>query len=50
MIGDSLSSDIRGGINAKIDTCWLKVEGKEKPSDMSITYIINDILELKNIL
>ena len=50
MIGDSLSSDIRGGINAKIDTCWLNVEGKEKPSDMSITYIINDILELKDIL
>lgn len=50
MIGDSLSSDIRGGINAEIDTCWLNVDNKEVPQDMNITYIINNILELKNII
>lgn len=50
MIGDSLTSDMRGGINAGIDTCWLNVEERDKPNDMNITYIINNILELKNIL
>lgn len=50
MVGDSLSSDIKGGINAEIDTCWLNVENKEKPKDMHMNYIINDILELKEIL
>ena len=50
MIGDSLTSDIQGGINAEIDTCWLNVNNKEKPKDMDITYVINNILELKNIL
>ncbi|EKY27401.1 YjjG family noncanonical pyrimidine nucleotidase [Clostridium celatum] len=50
MIGDSLTSDIQGGINAEIDTCWFNVNNKEKPKDMDITYVINNILELKNIL
>lgn len=50
MIGDSLSSDIKGGINAQIDTCWLNVGNKKAPEDMKITYIIKSILELKDIL
>lgn len=50
MIGDSLSSDVKGGINAQIDTCWLNVENKKEPEDMKITYIIKSILELKDIL
>lgn len=31
IIGDSLSSDIQGGINAGIDTCWLSPNGSEAP-------------------
>lgn len=50
MVGDSLSSDIRGGINAKIDTCWLNIDSLDKPKDIDITYIINNLLEIKNIL
>ena len=31
MLGDSLTSDIRGGINAGIRTCWYNPQGKENP-------------------
>ena len=29
VIGDSLTSDIQGGVNAGIDTCWFNPQGKE---------------------
>lgn len=50
MVGDSLSSDIKGGINAEIDICWINADNKVKPNDMNITYEITDILMLKDIL
>ena len=31
IIGDSLTSDIQGGFNAGIDTCWFNPKGKKKP-------------------
>ena len=31
MVGDSLSSDIQGGINAGIDTCWYNPHGNPLP-------------------
>lgn len=49
IIGDSLSSDIAGGINYGIDTCWFNPTGKEIPSGMAISYVIralNELLEL----
>lgn len=39
IVGDSLSSDIKGGINYGIDTCWYNPEGKSKPDGMDITHI-----------
>lgn len=50
IIGDSLTSDIQGGINAGIDTCWFNPKGKPAPEDMKIDYIINDLSELEKIL
>ena len=50
VIGDSLSSDIRGGREYGIDTCWLNRRGREVPSDGSITYIINSISDLPALL
>lgn len=50
IIGDSLTSDIAGGINAGIDTCWFNYKRKSIPSDMKIDYIINDLSELEKIL
>ena len=43
IIGDSLSSDIQGGINAGITTCWYNPKGTQAPDDMKIDYIIGDL-------
>lgn len=48
IVGDSLSSDILGGINSGIDTCWLNSKGKK--SEIKPTYEIANIRELKGIL
>ena len=50
MIGDSLSSDIKGGLNAGIDTCWFNSSQKENTSDVIPKYEISNLLDLKNIL
>lgn len=39
MVGDNADSDIRGGINAGIDTCWLNVDRKPLPEDIEPTFI-----------
>jgi len=49
MIGDSLSSDIQGGINYKLDTCWLNTKALPQ-NGLGTTYEIESIIELKNIL
>ncbi len=46
VVGDSLTSDIAGGINAGLDTCWLNAKGKEPPESMPITYVIKRLEEL----
>ena len=50
IIGDSLTSDMQGGINYGIDTCWFNPSRKAAPAEMSLTYVINSLDELKNIL
>lgn len=40
VVGDSLSSDIKGGINAGLDTCWYNPSEKPAPADLSITYTV----------
>ena len=42
MIGDSLTADIRGGINFGIDTCWYNPKNKPAPADMEITHTSSD--------
>lgn len=42
IIGDSLSSDIKGGINYGIDTCWYNPNGVPVPEDMPITRVSHD--------
>ena len=46
MIGDSLTSDIQGGINYGIDTCWYNPNGKQRPDGLPITYEIKELAEL----
>ena len=50
VIGDSLTSDIKGGVEYGIDTCWLNSAGKEVPDGMDITYVIKDIRDILEIL
>lgn len=49
IIGDSLSSDIQGGINYDIDTCWYNPEQKAAPKDFNITHVISNLNELNTI-
>ena len=45
MIGDGLSSDIRGANNAGIAACWLNPSGAALPSGVHAEYIIRDLRE-----
>lgn len=49
MIGDSLNSDIQGGINYGIDTCWYNFKQKENRSFFKPTYEITHLQELKTL-
>ncbi len=50
IVGDSLTSDMRGGINFGIDTCWYAPSGKSAPSDMPLTYIARNFGEVVNFI
>lgn len=50
VIGDSLSSDIRGGINAGLDVCWFNPHRKALPEDIKVNYVVADLAELFNII
>jgi len=49
IIGDNLTSDIKGGNDYGIDTCWINQFGASKNSIIP-TYEIKDLVELKTIL
>lgn len=47
MVGDSLSSDIRGGHDAGLDTCWFNPDRRPLPDDVPIpTHQIVSLTEL----
>ncbi len=46
MIGDSLTSDIKGGSDYGIDTCWYNPSGAPRSTDITITYEIRALSEL----
>jgi putative hydrolase of the HAD superfamily len=50
IVGDSLSSDIQGGINFGIDTCWFNPHNQENLTDLKPTYEISKLNELKIVL
>lgn len=50
VIGDSLTSDIKGGNLAGIDTCWICKENTVNDTDIVPKYTINSLKELKDIL
>jgi len=50
MVGDSLTSDIQGGINYGIDTCWFNPKHKENNTSLKPTYEINKLESLLEII
>lgn len=50
MIGDGLGSDISGGINYGIDTCWCNFKNQLNTNNFHPTYTINSINQILDIL
>ena len=50
IVGDSLTSDILGGYNAQIATCWFNLRGKENQTSIQPDYEIKSLKELIDIV
>ena len=46
LIGDSLTSDIRGGIGSGLPVCWYNPARQAAPPELAIDYTITDLMEL----
>ncbi|AJK87418.1 MULTISPECIES: YjjG family noncanonical pyrimidine nucleotidase [Lysinibacillus] len=50
IIGDSLTSDIKGGIQSGIDTCWFNIRNVENTSGIEPHYEIKKLQDLHDLL
>lgn len=50
MVGDSLTSDIRGGVNAGIRTCWFNPQGRPRRPDIVPDHEIRALDQLPALL
>jgi len=50
IIGDSLTSDIKGGLLYGIDTCWYNPEGKAADKEITPDYDVRSFEELEKLL
>jgi len=50
IIGDSLTSDMKGGCNYGIDTCWYNPRGAQNKENLPITYEIKELGDLLPLL
>ena len=50
MVGDSLTSDIQGGLNSGIDTCWYNPNNAKNELEIKPKYEISELNVLHNIL
>ena len=50
IIGDSLTSDIKGGINAGIHTCWFNPRDKQGREDIVPEHIVKALEEIPSLL
>jgi YjjG family noncanonical pyrimidine nucleotidase len=48
MVGDSLESDIQGGLNAGLQTCWFNPSGAVNGTAINPTFEIAHLLELRD--
>lgn len=46
VIGDSLSSDMAGGVGAGLDTCWYNPQGLANSKKLPITYTVRTLEEI----
>lgn len=46
MVGDDLLADIKGGLNAGVDTCWVNFKNEENTTDIQPKYEIHSYEEL----
>ncbi len=50
LIGDSLTSDIKGAMNAGLKSVWLNLKGQELPEEYKPDYVISDVRDVRGIL
>ena len=50
IVGDSLTSDIRGGVNAGIVTCWYNPRGERNASGLRPDHEIRDLRRVEELL
>lgn len=50
IVGDSLTSDIRGGNNAHIRTCWYNPKHLNRDADVHVDWEIDDLHDIYSIL
>lgn len=50
MVGDNPDSDVLGGMNAGIDTCWLNVNNQPCPEGVKPTYTVKTLNDLRVLL
>lgn len=50
MVGDNPDSDILGGLNAGLHTCWVNADNKPEPTDIKPHYKVSSLSELESLL
>ena len=50
LVGDTAESDILGGINAGLATCWLNAHNREQPEGIAPTWTVSSLHELEQLL
>ena len=50
VVGDSMTSDMKGGIGAGIDCCYFSESGRGIPEGSKIKYVISKLSELEKII
>ncbi len=50
LVGDSLTSDIKGANEAGITCVWLNLKGQTLPEEYRPDYVVNDVREVRGIL
>ena len=50
LVGDSLTSDIKGAMNAGLKSVWLNLKGQALPEEYRPDYVIEDVRDVRGIL